>query len=277
VARSQEGKLMKSDFGDTFSNANAYEAYVGRWSFWVAQHFLAWLDVAPGQAWLDVGAGTGVLTQVILQNTAPAKIVGVDLSPDYIEFAQQRVHDERVEFKVGDAAKIAEATEFDVAVAGLLLNFVPSPHDVVKTMTEAVRNGGVVAAYVWDYSGQMEMMRYFWDVAIQIDPAAREMDAGQRFTICEPNNLRALFQSLDLQAVDVMPIDIPTRFKNFDDYWLPFLGAQGSVAKYLRGIKDEIRTAIRDQLQKQLPTTADGEIPLVARAWAVKGKKEVAA
>lgn len=263
---------MKSD--SIFGNANAYEGYVGRWSRFVAPRFIAWLAVAPESTWLDVGAGTGILTQAILQEASAAKVVGVDLSPEYIEFARQRIQDDRVEFKVGDAAQITtESAAFDAAVAGLVLNFVPAPDQVAQNMVQAVRSGGVVAAYVWDYGGRMEMMRQFWDAAIQVDPAAREMDAGQRFAICEPDNLRALFQSVGLEGVAVMPIDIPTPFKNFDDYWLPFLGAQGSVSKYLHGLNDETRNAIREQLQRQLPTTADGVIPLMARAWAVKGKK----
>jgi SAM-dependent methyltransferase len=266
---------MKPDFGDVFSNAKSYESYVGRWSCLVAWQFVAWMDIAPGRAWLDVGAGTGVLTQVILQEAAPAKVVGVDLSPEYIEFARQNIHDDRVEFRVGDALNLAlESPQFDVAVAGLVLNFLPAPQQAAKNMTEVVKSGGVVGAYVWDYSGQMEMMRHFWEAAIKVDPTASEMDAGQRFTICNPDNLRSLFQSLDLKMIDVIPIDIQTQFADFDDYWLPFLGAQGSVSKYLRGLNDETRAALRNQLQKQLPTTDDGRIPLVARAWAVKGRKE---
>lgn len=267
---------MTKDSGDLFSNARAYEGYVGRWSHFVAQQFVAWLNVAPGCTWLDVGAGTGVLTQVILNEASPTKIIGVDLSPDYIEFARQHVRDERVEFVVGDAGNIAvDSAQFDVAVAGLVLNFVAAPDEAVKGMIQAVKQGGMVAAYVWDYSGQMEMMRHFWDAAIHVDPAASEVDAGQRFAICKPDNLRSLFQSLNLKAVDVIPIDIPTHFKDFDDYWLPFLGAQGSVSKYLRGLNDETKSAVRDQLKQQLSTAEDGSISLVARAWAVKGGKDV--
>lgn len=265
---------MTSDFGDAFSSAKSYEGYVGRWSHLVAQRFVDWLEAAPGQAWLDVGAGTGILTQVILQAASPAKVVGIDQSQNYIEFARQRIHDDRVEFRVGDALSIAfHSPQFDAAVAGLVLNFVPSPQQVVAGMIEAVRDGGIVAAYVWDYGGQMEMMRHFWDAAIKVDPAASEMDAGQRFAICEPDNLHALFQSLHLTAVETIPIDIPTRFTDFADYWLPFLGAQGSVSKYLRGLNDETLNALRNQLQGQLPVAGDGSISLVARAWAVKGKK----
>ena len=265
---------MKPANEDIFSHAGSYEAYVGRWSRLVAQQFIRWINPAPGLTWLDLGAGTGVLTQIICQEASPARVLGVDLSEDYIAFARQRLHDERVEFRVSDADDLAfEAPQFDVAVAGLVLNFLSAPEQAVKSMAYAVRQGGIVAAYVWDYSGQMEMMRHFWDAAIHVDSSAREMDAGQRFTICKPDNLRSLFQSVDLMAVDVMPIDIETRFKDFDDYWLPFLGAQGSVSKYLRGLSDETRNALRDQLQRQLPVAQDGSILLVARAWAVKGTK----
>jgi hypothetical protein len=117
----------------------------------------------------------------------------------------------------------------------------------------------------------MEMMRHFWDAAIHVDPTASELDAGQRFAICKPDNLRALFESLGLYAVDVIPIDIQTRFEDFDDYWLPFLAAQGSVSKYLGGLDEAMRNALRDQLQGQLPIADDGSIMLTARAWAVKG------
>lgn len=265
---------MNAKMGDTFSNAASYEAYVGRWSQLVARRFIIWLDIATGLIWLDVGAGTGVLTEMILQETSPAKVLGVDLSQEYIAFARERIHDDRVEFRVQDAANIAfETPEFDVSVAGLVLNFVPSAEETVKSMAHAVRSGGTVAAYIWDYSGQMEMMRHFWDAAAVVDPASAEMDAGQRFTIANPDNLRSLFQSVGLTEVKVVAIDIPTQFKDFDDYWLPFLAAQGSVSKYLRGLSDATRSALSDQLQRQLPIAADGSIALMARAWAVKGKK----
>lgn len=265
---------MNPESAALFSNANAYEAYVGRWSRPVAHQFLTWLAAAPGQTWLDLGAGTGILTEVILQQTAPSRVLGVDLSPDYIAFARQRIHDERVEFRVEDAANLAlETPQFDVAVAGLVLNFLPIPQDGIKSLVSAVKNGGVVAAYVWDYGGKMEMMRHFWDAATVVDPAAGEMDAGQRFEICKPDNLRAAFEAAGLNAVEVTPIDVETRFKDFDDFWLPFLGAQGSVSKYLRSLSDEMRTALRDQLQKQLPIGEDGSITLTARAWAAKGQK----
>lgn len=263
---------MQPNTGDAFGNAQAYEGYVGRWSQVVARQFVSWINAPQGGRWLDIGAGTGILSKVILQEAAPASVVGTDSSPEYIDYARQMIQDARISFRVEDATKNAdEPAQFDVAVSGLVLNFVSSPETVTRAMMHAVRSGGVVASYVWDYSGGMEMMRQFWDAAIQVDPVAKEMDAGQRFAICHPDALYALFQSVGLQAIDVIPIDIQTRFRNFDDYWLPFLGAQGSVSRYLKGISDGTRAALRDQLQRQLPVADDGQIPLIARAWAAKG------
>ncbi len=265
---------MPSPTENKFDNAAAYELFVGRWSRKVAKEFINWLAVPPERVWLDVGAGTGILTDVILQQASPAKVVGVDTSQAFIELAQERIKDTRAQFQMGDAnhLNLSDAT-FDVAVAGLVLNFVPSAQQAVNNMVRLVKPGSLVAAYVWDYADKMEMMRHFWKAAINIDPTAAELDSGKLFTICNPNNLKALFEGEGLSAVEIIAIDIEAKFKDFDDYWQPFVEAQGSVSKYLRTLNDKTLTAIRDQLQKQLPIEKDGSIQLLARAWAVKGLK----
>ena len=263
---------MKQESADTFSNASGYQGYIGRWSHPVAQQFVTWLDVAPGRSWLDIGTGTGMLAQVILEQAAPANIVGIDPAQQYIEFAQQRINDERVEFRVGGAGELSsEQSKFEVAVAGLVLNFMPSAEEALQSIIQVVETGGTLAAYVWDYADKMQIMRHFWDAAIAIDPPAAELDSGKRFTICHPDNLRALFEGVGLTTVEVTPIDIQADFADFDDYWLPFLAAQGSISKYLGSLNEEGKATLREQLQRQLPIDADGSIHLVARAWAAKG------
>jgi ubiquinone/menaquinone biosynthesis C-methylase UbiE len=265
---------MTSEYKNTFGNAKAYEIYVGRWSRLVAKQFIAWLNPVPEKIWLDVGAGTGILSQVILQDASPAKVVALDSSEDYLHFAREQRQDSRLEYRLGDALNLPfEASIFDIAVSGLVLNFLPDPPQAVKEMRDAVKAGGIVAAYLWDYSGKMEMMRQFWDAASVIDPKSKELDGGNRFAIADPKNLRATFESFDLEAVETTPIDVETRFKDFEDYWQPFLAAQGSVGKYLQTINEETLLAIREQLRQQLPKAEDGAIPLIARAWAVKGTK----
>ena len=263
---------MNDENIDVFRNASAYFGYMGRWSRLVAKEFVSWLEVATGRTWLDVGTGTGVLTQVILDQAAPANIVGIDPSKDYIAFAKQQINDERVEFRLGSTGDLTlEQSEFDVAVAGLVLNFIPSAEEALESIVSAMREGGMIAAYVWDYANQMQIMRHFWSAAIKIDPLAAEFDAGKRFTLCQPDNLRALYTTGGLVDVEVIPIDIRTDFADFNDFWLPFLAAQGSISKYLMSLDKEAKAALRNQLQIQVPIHADGSIHLIVRAWAVKG------
>jgi SAM-dependent methyltransferase len=149
---------------DVGAAGDLYEPFVGRWSRLVAREFLSWLLVPAGKDWLDVGCGTGALSQVILETATPHAVRGVDPSAGFIEYAKARITSPLASFEIGDAQSLpVDSTSFDVAVAGLVLNFVPDPSGAVVEMTRAVRPGGAVAAYVWDYAGKMELMRYFWD------------------------------------------------------------------------------------------------------------------
>jgi hypothetical protein len=140
-------------------------------------------------------------------------------------------------------------------------------------MARVVRPGGTVALYVWDYADQMELMRRFWDAAIALDPRAHEYDEGRRFQICRPEPLRALFQEAGLSEVETRAIDVPTIFRDFDDYWTPFLGGQAPAPAYCMSLDEEHRAALRERLRGSLPTEPDSSIRLIARAWAVRGRK----
>jgi hypothetical protein len=118
----------------------------------------------------------------------------------------------------------------------------------------------------------MELMRHFWDAAIALEPAAYNLDEGRRFPICQPRPLSELFARAGLQGVEVRPIDIPTNFRDFDDYWSPFLGGQGPAPGFAMSLDETRRGALRDRLRSQLPIAEDGSIHLIARAWAIRGR-----
>ena len=260
---------------DVWQAGDLYEPYVGRWSRLVAREFLDWLDVPPDRAWLDVGCGTGALSQTILDHTAPSAVVGVDASPGFVEYARARVGaDVAARFEVADARSLPlDDASVDAAVSGLVLNFIPEPARAVSELSRVVRPGGVAAAYVWDYAGRMELMRHFWDAAVALDPEARSLDEGPRFPICRPEALADLFSGAALSAVETRPIDVPTVFRDFDDFWSPFLGGQGPAPGYAMSLDEERRAALRDRIRSRLPVEPDGSIRLIARAWAVRGRK----
>ena len=257
---------------DAWASGDKYEPYIGRWSRLVAREFLNWLAIPAGSQWLDVGCGTGALSQTILQFAEPTKIKGIDRSEGFVAFAKEHTQDSRVQFEVGDAEALNDDSgTFDAVVSGLVLNFIPQPERAVAEMMRVTRSGGVVAVYVWDYAERMQMIRHFFDAAVALDPNAIELDEGRRFSICQPDALSQLFESAGLHNVEVRPIEVPTVFRDFDDYWSPFLGGQGPAPSYAMSLSEERRAALRDQIRAGLPFASDGSIPLVARAWAVRG------
>jgi hypothetical protein len=157
-------------------------------------------------------------------------------------------------------------------VSGLVLNFVPEPRAALFEMARVCGGAGTIAAYVWDYARGMELMRCFWDAAVELDPAAAPLDEGTRFPLCRPEALETLFAGAGLQAVAVTSIDVPTPFKDFDDYWQPFLGGQGPAPAYVATLQEGARERLRDRIRAAIPVAADGSISLNARAWAVRGK-----
>lgn len=260
----------------TWDSAEAYEQYVGRWSRLVAHDLLGWLAVPVNGRWLDVGCGTGALSRTILAVAQPITVLGVDPSERFIASAREQTADRRAHFEVGDARALpgSEGT-FDAVVSGLVLNFVPAADRMgaVSGMHRVARGGGVVAAYVWDYADGMQMMRHFWDAAAALEPAAQEFDEGRRFPFCHPDPLAKLFRGAGLCDVVVRAIDVPTAFRNFDDYWMPFLGGQGPAPGYAMSLSEDRRTMLRERIRSRLPIAPDGSIHLTARAWAVRGNR----
>jgi len=199
-------------------------------------------------------------------------VIGCDRSRGYITFARHHTSDERAQFLVVELPDLPRLSDgFDALVAGLVLNFLPAPLDGVAAMAARAGHGATVAAYVWDYADGMQMMRVFWDAAIALDAAAQRLDEGVRFPLCRPEPLFQLFGSAGLRQVEVQPIEVPTVFRSFDDYWAPFLGGQAPAPGYAMSLSPERRTQLRDAIRQRLPIAPDGTIPLIARAWAVRG------
>lgn len=255
---------------DNWQLGNPYERYVGRWSRRVAPAFLSWLDAAPGKRWLDVGCGTGALCAAIIEHAAPASVTGVEPSDGFLDTARSSLGD-RVQFLQGRATSIALAAKSaDVVVSGLVLNFVPDLPAAFAEMTRVAAKGASFGAYVWDYAGKMELMRHFWDAAVELDANAAALDEGWRFPLCRPDALLAQLEQAGLQRREVTAIDVPTPFANFDDFWVPFLGGQGPAPAYAMSLDEAARGRLRDRLQRRLPVSTGGAIHLLARAWAVR-------
>ncbi|MEO7664366.1 MAG: class I SAM-dependent methyltransferase [Candidatus Limnocylindrales bacterium] len=262
-----------SDGPGPWASGAAYDAYIGRWSRIVAADFLDWLAVPAGRRWLDVGCGTGALTSAILGRFEPVAVVGIDPSPAFLDRARQLVVDPRASFREGsaDATGLGGGVA-DIAVAGLVLNFVPDIGAALREMCRVVGPGGRVAGYVWDYGGEMQLLRRFWQAAIELDPSVTSLNQGEQFPVAAEKPFRNAFAGAGLDAVEVQPIDITMRFNGFDDLWAPFLGGTGPAPAYAGSLASPALARLRDRFRDLCPPGPDGSIALLARTWAARGR-----
>jgi SAM-dependent methyltransferase len=258
---------------EAWAEAGAYEPFMGRWSRLVADRLIEWLEPRPGRAWLDAGCGTGALSQAILERCEHRLLLALDRSFAFVR-AARALHTSGCTAHVqADATALpVRPGAFDIAVSGLVLNFVPEPARMVAELARAVRPGGVLALYVWDYADRMELLRYFWDAAVTLRPQAAALDEGQRFPLCRPGPLRQLLEQQGISDVEVAPLDVATIFGSFHDYWQPFLGGQGPAPGYVATLDDRARTELRQLIRSRLPFAHDGSFALVARAWGARGR-----
>jgi SAM-dependent methyltransferase len=257
---------------DSWLSGIAYERFMGRWSTLVASEFLSWLDIPPARSWLDVGCGTGSLTSLILEKYQPMEIISVDASSDFIAHAQRSIPNPNVHFKVGLAQSLEiDSNSMDAVVSGLVLNFVPQPEAAILEMLRVTKPGGKIGIFLWDYADGMQMLRYFWDAAVELDHNAIELDEGIRFPICQEGQLDSLVREAGIKQVEGTAIEERTVFQDFDDYWQPFLGGVGPASSYAMSLDQKDRQELEDLLRQSLPIDEDGSISLIARAWAVKG------
>jgi len=258
-----------------WADGGRYESYVGRWSRLVAAGFVDWLGVPDGRRWLDVGCGTGALSEAILNRAQPSEVRGIDPSEGFVAYANEHLDDPRFAAGIGDARAIPfEDASFDAVASGLVLNFVPDIGGAAKELRRVVRVDGTVGAYVWDYAGGMQMLRFFFDAAADLDPSARERDEGELFAhIASPKGLGELFEIAGFADVRTRAIDVPTIFRDFDDFWAPFLSGQAPAPAYCMSLDEQDRAELRQLLRLRLPVETDGTIRLTARAWAVAGAR----
>ncbi|MEU9036634.1 methyltransferase domain-containing protein [Streptomyces sp. NPDC048352] len=258
---------------DTWAAGDGYERYMGRWSRLVADAFAASLDVGPRARWIDAGGGTGALARAGAARCRPRLVLGVDRSAAFVAAARATAPGTAA-FAVADAQALpVRDGACDAVVSGLALNFLPAPGAAAVEAARAVRPGGLVAAYVWDYAEGMGLLRRFWDAAAAVDPSAAALDEGRRFPLCRPEPLRALWTGAGLTAVEVVLVEVPTVFTGFADLWDPFLAGQGPAPGYVASLAPAARRRLRDTLAGALPARRDGSIALTARAWAVSGRR----
>ena len=259
---------------DEWQTGDPYEYYMGRWSNLVARSFVDWLSPSLDLKWLDVGCGSGALSEAVIKRSKPAEVTAIDQSEGFVNTAKNRLGN-KATVKLGNALALPlEDSSVNVTISGLVLNFISNPRKALTEMKRVTTSGGIVAVYVWDYAGKMEFLNQFWDTAVELNENATQLHEGKRFPESNSEGLKKLFVNSGFVNVETAPIEIITKFPNFDDYWKPFLGGQGPAPTYVMSLDDLKRDKLKHAILDRLPIQADGSISMVARAWAAKSRVE---
>ena len=256
-----------------FAASAGYERFMGRWSRLLAPAYIAFAGVKNGDRILDVGTGTGSLAATLEATMPASEIVGVDPSEGFIAYAQKSAKSTRAHFEVGDAQALKfNDAAFDDTLALLVMNFVPDHRKAITEMRRVTRPQGTVSACVWDYDQGMQMLRFFWDEAVALDPAIEPKDE-RHMKLSHRGQLGDLWREAGLINIKEEPLTIEQAYASFNDYWEPFTKGAGPGGAYVVSLSQDRREQLEERIRKRLlGDRNDGQFKLTATAWCVRGE-----
>ena len=250
------------------ASADVYAKHVGRYGPALADALIAFAGVRGGDRVLDVGCGPGPLTETLARVVGGENVTAVDPSASFVAACRERVPDALVLLGTAEALPVRDGS-FDAVLSQLVVNFLVDPDAGVRQMAAAATAGGVVAACVWDYAGEMQMLRVFWDAALALDPDAP--DEGKTMSLCTPAELADLWKRCGLEDIATEALVVSAHYDDFDDYWQPFPTGVAPSGAYCASLPPERQAALRDECRRRLGDPSS-DFTLSARAWAVRGR-----
>jgi ubiquinone/menaquinone biosynthesis C-methylase UbiE len=257
----------------SFDDSAAYERFIGRWGRAAGTVFLDWLSPPAGARWLDIGCGTGLFTELIVDTCSPAAVLAIDQAQAQIDRARGKPVARRADFRVGDALALPYAdSEFDVVVSALAINFIPDRPRALSEMRRVVRPpDGLVAGYVWDFSAELSpsgpfrlgMRRITADVPVLPGTADSQLDA-----------LASLFNRAGFVGIATKSIDVTVSFPDFEAFWLAQTPSYSPMTKMIAAMTNSERVKLVDAVRAELAVQPDGRIEYPARANAIKASAQ---
>jgi ubiquinone/menaquinone biosynthesis C-methylase UbiE len=248
-------------------SADSYDSYMGRYSRLLAPQFADFVGLVSEWRVLDIGCGPGALTSELVSRLGADRVAGADPSPSFVAACAERLPGADIRHAPAEKLPWPDGS-FDAVLSQLVVSFLHDADAGLAEMRRIVRENGVIAACTWDYGGEMQMLRTFWDAALTLDPAAP--DEARVMNYIDPNSLRDLWLRTGLREVEVAPLVVHVDYAIFDDYWQPFLSGTGPGGHYCASLDEPHRAALRDECRRRLGTTG-GPFTLSARAWATRG------
>lgn len=253
-----------------FGDAHAYERFMGRWSRAVAPLFLQWLDPPRRASWLDVGCGTGILSEALLDLCDPASVTGIDPSAEQIAAASSGRAAQRAQFRKADAMQMPFPDgAFDNAVSALVINFIPDPSRALAEMRRVTVRGGWVGGYVWDFENELSpsgpLRRAMRAFGVEVPALPGVVHSSLR-------GLESLFHQAGFSAVESRTLDVTLAYSDFRDFWGAQTPGYSPTTRIINAMTDGERRRLMRAVQEAVPTVQNGKIEYTARANAIRAR-----
>ena len=246
----------------------AYDSFMGRYSSALAPVFVAHLRARAGEKALDVGCGPGALTSTLVGLLGADAVAACDPSEAFVTSCAAR--NPGVLVRQGRAEAIPFPDDhFDLTASQLVLHFVADPDLAAGELCRVTRPGGTVGACVWDFDDGMEMLRAFWDSALELDPAAPDEARVLRFG--GRGEIAQLFADAGLVDVAETTLKVRSTYSGFDELWDGFRAGIGPAGAYCNSLNLDQQAKLRENLRSRLGDPA-GSFTLAAVARTAIGK-----
>ncbi len=254
----------------SFDDSAAYERFMGRWSRAVGPVFLEWLASSRSGRWLEVGCGTGIFTQLLVDTCAPDTVVAVDSSQAQIDHAQRQSLEPRTAFRVADAQALPfQDAAFDVVVSALVINFIPDQLRALSEMRRVARRGGIVAGYVWDFAAERSPS---WPMRAGMRNFGMAVPDVPGTEISSLSALMSLFEGAGLEEIVTRPIEVANSFPDFEVFWQAQTPSYSPATKMIAAMPETDRRRLIETVRAGFPLSSDGRIEYSARANAIKAR-----
>jgi SAM-dependent methyltransferase len=243
---------------------SAYDRFMGRYSTPLAVPFADFAGVVSGQHVLDVGCGPGALTAELVHRVGPPAVSAVDPSEPFVEVLRERQPEIAVQQATAEELPFPDET-FDSVLAQLVVHFMDDPIAGLREMSRVAREGGIVAACVWDFGTQSGPLGPFWKIVRELDPGAG--DESELAGTAE-GDLTRLFHSAGLGSTEEGVLSVEVHHATFEDWWEPYTLGVGPAGDYVASLDDDRRERLRALCEERLPAP----FVLSARAWATRAR-----
>jgi ubiquinone/menaquinone biosynthesis C-methylase UbiE len=262
--------LAITDRALSFDDSAAYERFVGSWGRAAGAIFLDWLAPPSGAHWLDIGCGTGLFTELILDTRSPATVFAIDQAAAQIEHARRKPVAQRSNFQVGDAQALPfPDSSFDIVVSALVINFIPDRPQALSEMRRVAHPRGVVAGYVWDFGEELSPSGPFRSGLREIVADLPALPGTEDSSL---GALRLLFARAGFEEIATRTIEVTVSFPNFDDFWLAQTPSYSPMTKMIAAMTTSEQAKLIEVVRTRVPIRGDGRIEYPARANAIKAR-----